>query len=675
MGDSGIHSNTWTSGSKRRNVHRPKKLEPLQDGQLSSKPNQMNKTKPIHTKKDLIDAVRKVSPKTLSSQSTASFFGDVGSNLKTGNIDESDVRMQLNIVEGDVNDCARRYNDLHVLCDRKTQELKAKLDELEAIKRDYESLSNMKKGKTEESEKISQMDKQVEDISLEIAQKTHYQRQLEHMLQRLQKNQLKFDAHLNGMEDARIAVLKEYEDVCLLRRTMDAGLVRAHYITQEAKDRLEICNKERGILLNKRKGDLKNAIHLQEWMKNRAVEKAKLATELRGDLTKEEEVLLRMQLREKEENTRKLQRANEESQKKITSMEDAFMLIKQVTGVSSLEEIVEKFSNQRINKKNLEKDVRDTEHKLSEAKKAFIEAEDLFQDVKSSGTGADDLNRELSDQMENQIVTARNELKITKAATERLGNVLVSLRQGAYGLLQRVQPYLHLMDSPVFELTASRPEDGDSWAETMDALSNAEQCLSKMLEIISGANDVSPTKFAVSDDESMFQGFDDFNLGGSRSTTGNGGSDNAPSKNNVRVKSRRNNATEAADDHDELHGGTQSFGGTDSQSGNESSRISVDEAEAVISRTALKKVSVRTSQDEVKKAEMASRRRHLAERLTTGELDEKDIGYAARLKAQLSSSNKLSSFQHSDHLPEGVTLRDGPMAKTEAFLRHMPKLA
>ena len=69
---------------------------------------------------------------------------------------------------------------------------------------------------------------------------------------------------------------------------------------------------------------------IQEWMRNRAVVKAELAIELRGDLTKEEENLLRTQLREKEENTRKLQRANEESQKRMQTMEEAFMSIKQV---------------------------------------------------------------------------------------------------------------------------------------------------------------------------------------------------------------------------------------------------------------------------------------------------------------------------------------------------------
>ncbi len=102
-----------------------------------------------------------------------------------------------------------------------------------------------------------------------------------------------------------------------------------------------------------------------------------LATELRGDLTKEEEVLLRTQLKEKEEKTKKLQRANEESQRKVTAMEEAFMKIKQITGMASLEDMLEKFTAQRINKKNLEKEVQDVEVRLNEGKKMIARAEQV----------------------------------------------------------------------------------------------------------------------------------------------------------------------------------------------------------------------------------------------------------------------------------------------------------
>lgn len=51
-------------------------------------------------------------------------------------------------------------------------------------------------------------------------------------------------------------------------------------------------------------------------------------------------------------------RAAEESQKRLQSMEEAFTKLKQVTGVKNVEEMHEKFSNQKSNKLQLDLEVR-----------------------------------------------------------------------------------------------------------------------------------------------------------------------------------------------------------------------------------------------------------------------------------------------------------------------------
>lgn len=75
-------------------------------------------------------------------------------------------------------------------------------------------------------------------------------------------------------------------------------------------------------------------------------------------------------------------------------MEDAFTKLKQVTAVSSLEEMHEKFSNQRNNKKALEHDVKEAEMRLVTVKGANQRQEELFQDLKSSGGGIAEFSRE-----------------------------------------------------------------------------------------------------------------------------------------------------------------------------------------------------------------------------------------------------------------------------------------
>ena len=54
------------------------------------------------------------------------------------------------------------------------------------------------------------------------------------------------------------------------------------------------------------------------------MQKQALATELKGDLTKVEENFLKMQLTNKVEITKNLQKATEESHRRLQAMEDAF---------------------------------------------------------------------------------------------------------------------------------------------------------------------------------------------------------------------------------------------------------------------------------------------------------------------------------------------------------------
>lgn len=76
-----------------------------------------------------------------------------------------------------------------------------------------------------------------------------------------------------------------------------------------------------------------------------------------GDLTLEEERFLKSQIDDKQEKTRTLQKASEEGLKKLQSMDEAFTKLKQVTGVKNVEEMHEKFSNQKSNKLQLELEV------------------------------------------------------------------------------------------------------------------------------------------------------------------------------------------------------------------------------------------------------------------------------------------------------------------------------
>lgn len=475
-------------------------------------------------------AVRRLNP--AGTNSAPAIFWDVEGSLKTTTIDDSDVKQQVSIVESGVNYSAKRFNDLKVLNDRLSYQLKSKLDELDDQKKAFEQLDAMKRSSTDDGMRLERLSKEIEEVEEEIYLKTHYSRQLEHVLDRLKKNQLKFDAHMTGMEDTLRVLEKEAIDVRLLRKGLDAGLAKSHMVLEETQSRLANARKTREVMLAQRKQELKNAQMLQDWIFRREETKLQLALELRGDLTKEEESFLAAQLSEKKEKKHRLEKASEEGSKKLQAMDDAFNKLKQVTGVSSLEEMFEKFSSQKSNKKSLEQEVKDAEARLLSAKKAHAKQERVFQELKSSGGGAAELTRESINKLNHSIEETKNEFKITRAASERLSSVLLGLNQGSRGLVQRVQPYNHLSEGGVFELT--QMEDDAPWAETLDALSNAEQILAKMLEILNGENGNGGASNSIFDDEES-------SMGESMDGHGNGFSiGDAPSHvNNIRIKSKK----------------------------------------------------------------------------------------------------------------------------------------
>ena len=539
----------------------------------------------------------------------------------------------------------------------------------------------MKKAQTDEGRRIDQLHRDTGSIEEDILRKEHYTRQLEYVLQRLRRNQIKFDAHMNGMEEALKGIDKESKEVRLLRRGLDSGLARAVHVEEETRNRLSNASKERYVLLEQRRAEMKNAEMLQQWLLNRDQAKMDLALALRGDLSKDEEELLVNQLRDKQDKTMNLQRANEESHKMLQQMEDEFMLIKQVTGVSSLEEMLEKVSSQKPNKANLETEVKEAEHSLVASKKASFELEAQFQNLKSSGVGVADISREVTNKMEADINAARQQFKITHALSERLNSVLVGLQQGGNGLQQRVHPYMHMADASVFELTQN--EDDAVWAESMEALSSAEQVLTKMMELCAGG-DQSPNKLNNTDDDD-----DDTNDGTRDRSTMDSLDTGACFANNVRIISKKYiRETEFGDDDDgkvkiETNNDGMGMGTAEHEdeyeipktlsSIQQTNTNQNDDEDYVPSRIGVKKISGKSCQDAVRKSDLETRRKKLQESMA-GSMDNSGIGNAARSRSQFQSAARLSTIHHPATLPEGVTLRDDPMTKTKAFLVHLPDL-
>jgi hypothetical protein len=101
-------------------------------------------------------------------------------------------------------------------------------------------------------------------------------------------------------------------------------------------------------------------------------------------------------------------------------------------------------------------------------------------------------------------------------------------------------------------------------------------------------------------------------------------------------------------------------------------------ADGIPSRVAVKNNSLETTIEAQKKSELEIRRKRLQDRMAGRGSNEPDVGAGlasiARLKAQRSMADRLSTVRSLTTLPAGVMISDDVMTKTEAFLHQVPDL-
>lgn len=236
---------------------------------------------------------------------------------------------------------------------------------------------------------------------------------------------------------------------------------------------------------------------MEAWRLQRVQERAEIAAELRGDLSAEEEARLIRSIESRERANEVLHLANLTQSEKVADYEAVLDELKLAAGACSLEEVVEKLFAQGTTTVSLEKEKTHAEARLIAARQEKEQALQALNELKASGIGGIELNREVYNTLENEIQQAKATLKVNKSAFERLDGVMTGIQQGSFGLAQRLRAFDDVLDlnsadncNSLLSGTAGNisPVSAGARGENMDSLAIAELKLTKMLELISQQN-------------------------------------------------------------------------------------------------------------------------------------------------------------------------------------------
>lgn len=240
----------------------------------------------------------------------------------------------------------------------------------------------------------------------------------------------------------------------------------------------------------------KNAHKMEVWRLQRVQERAELVAELRGDLSAEEEARLIRCIESRERANEALHDANLTKSQKAADFEEVLSQLKVAMGATCLREVVEKINAQTTTKTSLEKEKALAEARLIAIRQEKEQAIQALNELKASGIGGIELNREVYNTLENEIQQAKTTLKVNKAAYERLDGVISAVRQGSFGLAQRLQAFDDILEVSTSDygmhgsaMGGVESLNGNNAVfaprgEHADCLALAELKLTRMLELV-----------------------------------------------------------------------------------------------------------------------------------------------------------------------------------------------
>ncbi|GLD98622.1 hypothetical protein PINS_up007339 [Pythium insidiosum] len=266
---------------------------------------------------------------------------------------------------------------------------------------------------------------------------------------------------------------------------------------------LQLERKARARELSDHEIRARNAQKMEAWRLQRMAERAELAAELRGDLSSEEEQRLLRCIESRERANEALHQANLTKSQKAADYEEVLDQLKLAMGATSLVEVVEKIQSQALTAVSLEKEKTQAEARLLGVRQEKAHVVQALNELKASGIGGIELNREVYNTLEHEIQQAKATLKVNKAAYERLDGVIQAVRQGSSGLAQRLQAFDDVLDlSPTDVATVAATANAGGVAaaivtpavassllpsrggDNADALALAELKLTKILELV-----------------------------------------------------------------------------------------------------------------------------------------------------------------------------------------------
>ncbi|XP_078489128.1 DC2-related axonemal dynein intermediate chain 4 [Ciona intestinalis] len=371
-------------------------------------------------------------------------------------------KMAVSVVDQKVCDNKKRLNALRSTTEARRKKLTELKTQYDQMLKDASAAVEMDKGESDAAQHLRQLENRLDKARLKSQEAEHISKVYEKIKANLQQESLTFHNQLDQQEEDILKTRQELLEVQSMYT--DAQVAR-----DDAKEELA---RHEDIVYRERK---ERETALTE-LKAQAEEKKAHAERV-------ERRLQRAALQEQElgqEGSKPLL-SEEEQEKKITSYEEAFLRIKEATGVSGTQEVVARFKSQGDTQRHLEDLKKENQKQLQRLQEERVKLQQEYEEMKYSGEAKLSSGQRMLEEFEQHLQEQEQRRDEAADKLERASHVLVSVKAGVEHLADKLQ-HLKMMKSHV--PTAHLSPSSDEYV--LDLLSISEEKLLKLLEDLDG---------------------------------------------------------------------------------------------------------------------------------------------------------------------------------------------
>jgi len=347
-------------------------------------------------------------------------------------------------LEKNVSVLRKNYDALKSTVDGKKEQLSLLRDEAKSLQ--LES----KKPNAEDSpltRKIRLLENRLDKAMIKYNEAQSIRKTYDQIVRRLKEERIGFDNQLAGIEKTLQAKEHDFQELVLL--CGDATHAKDSVIQELEHGRCRLLDdrkqREKEMKSKKEmvsvKNDIVNRMEKREQIRTDMIAKAN------GDLSTDEENQLRASVALNNLSQSKVADENSKQKNIIDVFEDAFKKIKEATGVSDVNEVIQKIVSQEDTQKNLKDLTFENQEKLEKLNQNKQKKSQKVDDIKYSGTSGGH-RRKMVDDEEEKLAQASTKLERNRLRYERIAKILINVKAGIAHLtdkLESVQPDHHMM--------------------------------------------------------------------------------------------------------------------------------------------------------------------------------------------------------------------------------------